>query len=159
MPLDLHMEHLNATLKNSIAALGANKTEESILHLGRCIGQLQTLLANFDDQHNVSQGCGKHSQKSFKTDLSKVVEMVKSKRVFMYVAGCKNQEVSITSPLSWNLKSDFVEWMKINIHRSFYPPSYYYYAIIFFLDIHYGHKNFYIHHSIGTAFVNVNLSH
>ena len=122
MPLDLHMEHLNATLKNSITTLGANKTEESILRLGRCIGQSQALLASFDDQHNVSQGCGKHSQKSFKTDLSKVVEMLKSERVFTYVAGRKNQKVSITSPLSWNLKSDFVEWMKINIYRSFYPP-------------------------------------
>ena len=115
VPLDLHMEHINATHKNSITALGANKTEESILRLGRCIGQLQTLLANFDDQHNVSQGCGKHSQKSFKTDLPKVVEMLKFERVFMHVAGRKNQKVSISSPLSWNLKSDFVEWMKINI--------------------------------------------
>ena len=41
VPLDLHMKHLNATLKNSITALGANKIEKSILHLGRCIGQLQ----------------------------------------------------------------------------------------------------------------------
>ena len=93
LPLDLHTEHLNATLKNSITALGANKTEESILHLGRCIGQLNALLANFDDQHNVSQGCGKHSQKSLKTELSKVIEMLKSES--FYVCGWMQKSKSL----------------------------------------------------------------
>ena len=46
---DLHMEHLNRACKEqAIKGLGANKTEKSITRIGKAIGPLFDIQANFD---------------------------------------------------------------------------------------------------------------
>ena len=45
---DLHMEHLNCTYKDAIRGLGANKTEKSIVRIGKAIGPLMSVTSNYD---------------------------------------------------------------------------------------------------------------
>lgn len=45
---DLHMEHLNWLCKSYIEALGANATDATVLHAGRCIGTVSLISDNFD---------------------------------------------------------------------------------------------------------------
>ena len=44
VPCDLHMEHLNRVLKDSIQQLGANKTKKAIIRAGKCIDKLDEVL-------------------------------------------------------------------------------------------------------------------
>lgn len=45
---DLHMEHLNHICKQAIKGIGANKTEESIIRIGKALGPLAEVTANYD---------------------------------------------------------------------------------------------------------------
>ena len=45
---DLHMEHLNRACKDAIKGLGTNKTEKSIIRIGKAIGPLVDITTNFD---------------------------------------------------------------------------------------------------------------
>ena len=53
IPNDLHMEHLNRILKTSIQNLGANKTPNAIINLGKALGTLEPVLANFDEESSL----------------------------------------------------------------------------------------------------------
>ena len=48
IPCDLHMEHLNRIVKETMQHLGANKTERAIVRSSKCSQLLTTLLSNFD---------------------------------------------------------------------------------------------------------------
>ena len=79
---DLHMEHLNRVAKTAIDGLGANKTEQAIVRIGRCVGKIVSVLENFDKQTGVSEVSGSHSKKSITKDLHQVVEQLRSANVF-----------------------------------------------------------------------------
>ena len=55
IPADHHMEHLNRDCKGSISGLGANITDNSIRHMGKCIGRLQSTLHQYDSVNNIKQ--------------------------------------------------------------------------------------------------------
>ena len=71
---DLHMEHLNRTCKDAIRGLGANKTEKSIVRIGKAIGPLMSVTSNYD--HSV---LGKES----KSSKHKVPSSEKDRRLIM----------------------------------------------------------------------------
>ncbi len=79
---DLHMEHLNRVVKTAIYGLGANKTEQAITRIGRCVGKIVTVLGIFDRLAGVSEVSGSHSKRSFLKDLSKIVDQLKDVNVF-----------------------------------------------------------------------------
>ena len=47
---DLHMEHVNRTVKTIIQGLGANKTDNAITRAGKSVGPLSHILAAFDGE-------------------------------------------------------------------------------------------------------------
>ena len=63
---DLHLEHLNRLCKESIKGLQVNKTKEAIVRNSKALGTLEPLLAQFDNDNNVSQPNGAHQSPSFR---------------------------------------------------------------------------------------------
>ena len=46
IPEDLHQEHLNRVIKDFIRGLGANKTEDAIMRIGKALGTLFPVIEN-----------------------------------------------------------------------------------------------------------------
>ena len=64
IPCDLHMEHLNRVLKESIKHLGANKTKDATIRVGKCIDEVDEVLRNYDDDNEVQSESGHHTRAS-----------------------------------------------------------------------------------------------
>ena len=80
---DLHMEHLNRTLKTALAGLGANVSNGSITRASKCLKVVADVTANFDNTAGVPFVSEKHSQLSYKRDLNMIVQELHIKsRVF-----------------------------------------------------------------------------
>lgn len=79
---DLHMEHLNHLVKVAIEGLGANKSQKAIIRVGKAVGSLATIIDSFDREVGVSACSGKHSDKSMKKDLAKIVEQLLQQDMF-----------------------------------------------------------------------------
>jgi hypothetical protein len=74
------MEHLNKDVKTAIAGLGSNVTDKSVQCIGKCIGELVQVTANFDEQNSVPPDSSKHCSRTVTRDLEKVVrELITSK--------------------------------------------------------------------------------
>ena len=71
--MDLHMEHLNRQCKAAISSLGANKTEKAMVRVGKTLGVIVPVTANFDSQNSVCNASGSHSSRSSRKDLDVVV--------------------------------------------------------------------------------------
>ena len=79
VPVDLHMEHLNANLKCMLHHLGSNITPASVLRASRALGAVQTVCTNFKD---ISHDTDFHSRPSFEKDLMKISDELESVQVF-----------------------------------------------------------------------------
>ena len=55
IPEDLHQEHLNSVVKDFIRGLGANKTEDAIMRIGKALGTPFPVIENFDEENNITQ--------------------------------------------------------------------------------------------------------
>lgn len=87
VPLDLHMEHLNRTVKDHIANLGANIAEKSILQCGESLKWLIETCKNFDEQMQ-TRSSSKHTKGSDANDEKVILkELTKTSSVFDYVPG------------------------------------------------------------------------
>ena len=79
---DLFMEHLNRQVKQSIMGLGANKSEEAIITVGKAIGTISDTLHTFDSELEVSKDSGKHTKNSNQKDLHTVIRQLCEADVF-----------------------------------------------------------------------------
>lgn len=87
VPLDLHMEHLNRTVKEHIVSLGANVAEKSILQCGQSLKGLIETCENFDKEMQV-RSSSKHTKVSGANDEKVILkELTKTSHVFDYVPG------------------------------------------------------------------------
>ena len=82
VPVDLHMEHLNANLKSMLRHLGSNITPDSVLRTSRALGAMQTVCTNFEDISDISHDTDFHSKPSFEIDLLKFTNELESAQVF-----------------------------------------------------------------------------
>ena len=80
---DLHMEHINRTVKTIIQGLGANKTDNAITRAGKSVGPLSDILAAFDGEAGVASIRGKHAEKSELKDLYQIVDQLMESRYLM----------------------------------------------------------------------------
>ena len=76
IPCDLHMEHLNREAKNALMGLGSNITDKAVKRIGRCLGVTVEILDNFDKVNDVPRQSGRHSKRSTKTDVEKIVKQL-----------------------------------------------------------------------------------
>lgn len=82
IPVDLHMEHLNANLKRMLHNLGSNITPASVQRASRALGAVQSVCSNFEDATEIPLGTGFHSRPSFEKDLRKITDELESAQIF-----------------------------------------------------------------------------
>ena len=82
VPLDLHMEHLNRTVKDYVASLGANVAERSIIQCGKSLGGISSVTQQFDKDNSVSKPLSTHSSPLLDEDKATIIqELCKESRV------------------------------------------------------------------------------
>lgn len=82
IPKDLHMEHLNRLVKESIRSLQANKTKKSISRVGRALGTIAPVLANFDQSNAVTSYSGMHKEANINKDKAILLNELLKDKVF-----------------------------------------------------------------------------
>ena len=88
VPVDLHMEHLNRTVKEYIAGVGANVSQNTIIQCGQLLDGMMTITKNYDRVNNIHLSSGKHTKKSQRKDEELILhELNERSRVFDYVPG------------------------------------------------------------------------
>lgn len=80
--MDVALEHDNHALKEIIRGLGANISEQSVLRVCRAFFVLMKLHHLLDSEISVKEVSGKHTKKSVKEDLMKVVKTLTEQHVF-----------------------------------------------------------------------------
>lgn len=103
---DLHMEHLNRLCKDAVCGLGANKTPNAIIRMGKCIVKLSDFLDHYDIT-SVSSPSGKHAVISSTKDRDLILTELNSKACFRQIpkrkhASFKSVKSSILSKANWN---------------------------------------------------------
>ena len=113
IPCDLHMEHLNRVLKESIKHLGANKTKDAIIRVGKCIDKVDEVLKNYDEDNEVQSESGYHTRASIDNDRKLVLDQLNSVQPFKCVSKRKHSAFSFSHTLMNTLDSDqFHTWMR-----------------------------------------------
>ena len=69
IPCDLHMEHFNRIVKETMQHIGANKTERAIVRSSKCSQLPTTLLSNFDMRTGLKDIPGSHVRASERNDV------------------------------------------------------------------------------------------
>ena len=88
IPADLHMEHLNRTVKDYVANAGANVGESSFVQCGKSLSGIMAVCDAFDTSSGVSPMSQAHSRPNVATDEEKVIkELTESSSVFDYIPG------------------------------------------------------------------------
>ena len=110
IPNDLHMEHLNRIVKNSIKGLGANKTEAAITKIGRALGVVAPILENFDETNNVTTLSGTHKMPNAERDMRMMVEEILP--FFSQVSGRTHMTFpNPNDPLHYKSRQELVTWI------------------------------------------------
>ena len=108
IPVDLHMEHLNANLKSMLHHLGSNITPDSVLRASRALGAVRTVCANFEDILDISHGTDFHLKPSFEKDLLRITDELESAQVFKQKENRQYQSFKRHKP-----RMSSVDWEKV----------------------------------------------
>lgn len=116
---DLHMEHLNRVVKTSIAAMGSNVTDKSVLRAGKCLKKHVAIENQFDRENGVPQLSGKHSRKSSDKDRTMIIEQLVSASVFKTVHGRVHKTFASFNEKMYDplVISEFRTWMEQQIRK------------------------------------------
>ena len=71
--VDMHMEHLNHECKNALSTLGSNMTDYSVKRVGRCIGEVVSILYHFDQANAIPYQSGYHPHCSLSEDIKQLL--------------------------------------------------------------------------------------
>ena len=87
--INLHMEHLNCTLKNMLLGIGTNITESAIVNASHSLnGIVAMCIYSFDKQLGIAHDSIHHSRKSCEADRAIVIkQLATDSRVFHYTPG------------------------------------------------------------------------
>jgi hypothetical protein len=114
IPTDLHMEHLNRTLKDYLNGLGANISDRMIVQTSKSLKSLMEIVQNFDAQCGVNPVSLHHTTRSSKKDQAQVLSHLTEARIFEYIPGRYHSSfATITSRISDCVNFDhLMEWIK-----------------------------------------------
>lgn len=113
---DLYMEHLNRELKGCIGNLGSNKTEESIVRLGKAIGMIEPIMHQFDKVNDVMHHSSIHKAAKMRRDMLQVIAKLKRARMFTEIDGRKfNCFPNPQSLLQKKTEKELLQWMQKHI--------------------------------------------
>ena len=99
-PCDLHIEHLNRTVKTALSPQSSNLKPSAINRIGRCAGPLNAVCQQCDSVSSVQKPSGKHYRGSWKEDVIKVATKLQEVQVFQEKASRKHDKFpSVTGSL------------------------------------------------------------
>lgn len=112
IPGDLHQEHLNRVVKDSIRGLHANKTEKAITRVGKTLGTLSPLLDNFDHVNMVRKASGAHKAPRFTKDRDLIVQHLQKCNIFTCHEGRSHSSFPKPRDVLHSLNHDkIIDWM------------------------------------------------
>lgn len=102
--LDLHMEHLNRTVKGVLGRQFSNLHTQSLLRTGKLSGMLDAVCKVFDKESNVHKRSTSHTASIFLKDVKKITDQLTSMQVFTHKSGhfhssFPNLKCTVTAPL------------------------------------------------------------
>ena len=109
IPCDLFLEHLNKICKQSVEMLGSNFSEEALERVGHCVGIINSLLENFDQDLSVPDISGSHSIASSEKDKSAIIKELLEADIFNHQDNRKHAtfqsiKTNLVSSLRYNEK-------------------------------------------------------
>ena len=113
MPVDLHNEHLNRVLKDSVGDMGANLSEGAIVQRSKSLKGVMDIVHTFDVNTNLHAVSTDHTVSSSRKDDVVLAELLKS-QAFDYIPGRKHKSFANISPnVSGHINaSKFFQWLK-----------------------------------------------
>ncbi len=116
---DLHMEYLNKEVKTAIAGLGSNITDNSIQRIGKCIGELVKVTANYDGENRIPSESGRHFALGITGDLEKVVKELVTSKVLQQIPGRAHVAFKkhVPNPLRKLKPPDILDWMRTRFKK------------------------------------------
>jgi L1 cell adhesion molecule like protein len=115
IPFDLHIEHINRSIKGFIQHLGANKTEKAIGRYSKSMSVVSYVLDNFDSEHKCNHSSGYHTVASNCKDRDLIIHELKNKaHAFKHIPGrCHNKFPKFTCNTIKSLKvKEFHKWLQ-----------------------------------------------
>ena len=86
IPCDLHLEHLNRTLKSILSTRGSNINATSIIRAGQTVSAVHRICQVFEKQTLGKKNKTSHPYPSFEKDLKLVLSVLKDENVFVPLA-------------------------------------------------------------------------
>lgn len=117
IPCDLHLEHLNRCLKDSLRNLHSNVKTTSVLRAAKSIGVVHHIAEQFKEQTTSSSESGKHSKPRSSKDFQRLLSELTSLKVFDIICGRDHDSVHIKKPLLHKFdKKKYLEWVQNHIY-------------------------------------------
>ena len=85
IPCDLHMEHLNRTVKTALSFHGGQCQEATVKRVGKNVRCLRQAMTKFDELSLAQQAYGAHARTSDNKNVAKVVNTLASTNVFSHL--------------------------------------------------------------------------
>lgn len=111
---DLHMEHLNRTVKTAIGNQSSNLTPKVLTRIGKCAGPLFNVCKQFDSISEVVSQSGTQTRPSHENDLRKIVQELVNLQAVRKVPGRKHETIKpIRGSIVSRMNADkFTKWIK-----------------------------------------------
>ena len=119
IPCDLFMEHLNRVCKDAVRGLGANKTPQALVKIGRVVGILDNVMINFDEDNMVKQQSGRHEVANFRKDMITVVKVLINEELLVYKPHRKHETFGSVdrNPIQGIDHEQLLSWMYIQLNH------------------------------------------
>ena len=87
IPCDLHMEHLNGTLKSMLRNMGSNTKDSSVDRAAKSLGVVSQICKTFEAENGIAVAKPFSSYPSFTKDLEKMTAVLIDEKVFSKQVG------------------------------------------------------------------------
>ena len=82
IPCDLHLEHLNRTLKGMLRGLHSNVSQQALDRAARCVGTIHHVRETLFSETNIYKESGQHTRPSFKKECLQMIKELEDNKVF-----------------------------------------------------------------------------
>ena len=120
IPMDLHLEHLNRVVKESIKGLGSNKTEKAITRVGKALGTIYPVLNRFDSDNKVPDISSNHKPPNTGKDIAIIVEELSQAKVFNKISSRKHKQIPNPRNVLHGMEKKLLEDWMINKLKKIY---------------------------------------
>ncbi len=87
IPVDLFNDPLNRSLKNAVAATGANASTSTIVQCGKSLKGILDTVEPFENEHHISKSSIEHSKAHLAKDEKLIIEELTNSKIFEYIPG------------------------------------------------------------------------